>query len=291
VTTRREVVTALLGGATFPLLAAPVIDALFGAAQGVAIALDIRTKQLAAAHRLNTARTLQAPPGSTLKPISLLALLEGGKLRASDTFPCSGQLRIAGRSFACSHPRTQTPIDLSTAISYSCNEYVAHFAQRFEVGELASMLARYGLASRTRFGGDAAEAVGNLDRAAGRDAKQLQALGEDGVSATALGLAAAYLRLSTTLAQPQFGAILRGMEDAVEFGTAQKAAVSGVKVAGKTGSARDRASGEQWAWFAGFAPSRDPRAVVVVLTRGQAGGADAAPIAGKILAAQLEGRL
>jgi cell division protein FtsI/penicillin-binding protein 2 len=284
-------VVALLGGAILPLRAAPAIDALFAATQGVAIALDVRTKELAAAHRLNTARTLQAPPGSTLKPISLLALLEADKLRTSETFPCSGKLRIAGRSFACSHPRTQMPMDLSTAIAYSCNEYVAHFAQRFDAGELAAMLTRYGLSSRTRFGGDAAEVVGKVNRAQGPDAKQLQAWGEDGVSGTALGLAAAYSRLSTMLAQPQFETIRRGMEDAVEFGTAQRAAISGIKVAGKTGSARDRATGESWAWFAGFAPSREPRALVVVLTRGKAGGADAAPIGGKILKAQLEGRL
>jgi cell division protein FtsI/penicillin-binding protein 2 len=185
----------------------------------------------------------------------------------------------------------QTPMDVPTAIAYSCNEFIAHFAQRFDAGELASILAGYGLSSRTRLGGDAAEAVGKLSRAEGPEAKQLQALGEDGVSVTAVGLASAYMRLSTMLAQPQFRTILQGMEDAVEFGTAQRAAVPGLKVAGKTGSARDRATGESWAWFAGFAPSRDPRVLVVVLTRGQAGGADAAPIGGRILAAHLEGRL
>jgi cell division protein FtsI/penicillin-binding protein 2 len=45
------------------------------------------------------------------------------------------------------------------------------------------------------------------------------------------------------------------------------------------------------AWFAGFAPSREPSAVVTVMLQGRSGGADAAPVAGRILEAHLAGRL
>jgi len=52
--------------------------------------------------------------------------------------------------------------------------------------------------------------------------------------------------------------ILDGMEDAVEYGTAQLARLEGIKVAGKTGSIRT-ADGARLAWFGGFAPSRSPK--------------------------------
>jgi len=229
---------------------------------------------------------LVAPPGSAIKPLSLLALLQSGKLRANETHPCSGDLRIAGRSFACSHPRMSAPVSLPEAIAYSCNEYVARVATRFAPGELAVALARFGLASRTQLSGTQPEATGRIDHAESVEANQLQALGEDRVSVTVLELAMAYHFLTANAARPETAPILEGLEGAVEFGTAQYAQVAGIKVAGKTGSAAGR-----WAWFAGFAPSRQPRVVVAILVQGRAGGSDAAPIGGKFLAAQLERKL
>jgi penicillin-binding protein 2 len=262
------------------------LDRFFGNAQGTAVAVDFKSGQLLASHRLEVARSLVAPPGSTIKPFSLLALLQSGKLRADDTHPCSGQLKIADRSYACSHPRMASPIDLPTAIAYSCNEYVANAAARFEPGELATTLARFGLTSLTGFAGTAPEAIGHVDHASGTVANQMQALGEDHVAITVLQLAAAYRKLAIECARPKLAPILSGLEGAVEFGTAQHAAVPNIKVAGKTGTAA-----RQFAWFAGFAPSRSPRIVAAVMVQGHAGGADAAPIAGRIFAAYMGGKL
>jgi len=74
-------------------------------------------------------------------------------------------------------------------------------------------------------------------------------------------------------------------------GTGAAARIPGLDVAGKTGTAqiiaKSRADkGEDHAWFASFAPVRDPEVVVVVLVeRGGKGGQVAAPIARKILKA------
>ena len=81
-------------------------------------------------------------------------------------------------------------------------------------------------------------------------------------------------------------AVLAGMADAVEFGTAQRARVTGLKVAGKTGSVRTP-TGVHLAWFAGFTDG----AVVTVMLQAKSGGADAAPIAGRILEAHWKGQL
>jgi penicillin-binding protein 2 len=71
-------------------------------------------------------------------------------------------------------------------------------------------------------------------------------------------------------------------------GTGGAARIPGLDVAGKTGTAQIIANskserGEDHAWFAAFAPVKEPQAVVVVLVeRGGHGGDAAAPIARKI---------
>ncbi len=72
-------------------------------------------------------------------------------------------------------------------------------------------------------------------------------------------------------------------------GTGAGARIPGLDIAGKTGTAqtvaKSKASlGQDHAWFASFAPVRDPEVVVVVLVeRGGKGGQVAAPIARQIL--------
>jgi penicillin-binding protein 2 len=71
-------------------------------------------------------------------------------------------------------------------------------------------------------------------------------------------------------------------------GTGGAARITGLDVAGKTGTAQIIANskserGEDHAWFAAFAPVKEPQAVVVVIVeRGGHGGEAAAPIARKI---------
>ena len=75
----------------------------------------------------------------------------------------------------------------------------------------------------------------------------------------------------------------------VNDGTGVGAKIPGIDIAGKTGTAQMVAhskaeKGQDHAWFAAFAPVRDPEVVVVVLVeRGGKGGQVAAPIARRIL--------
>jgi cell division protein FtsI/penicillin-binding protein 2 len=256
---RREAVAMLLG-------------ASLGDAHGAALLFDLRTGRLIVAEGGPLARRWPGPPGSTVKPFSLGALLAAGKLTAGEEFPCPGHLAIAGRSFNCSHPPIGAPVRVATAIAYSCNCFVAHFAQRFQAGELARSLARCGFS--------------RLQPAPAGDPTRLQALGENRIEVTAFELLMAYRHLAAHAAAP----ILEGLEGAVEYGTARLARTPGITVAGKTGSVRT-AAGVPVAWFAGFAPSRAPEVVVAVMLQGRSGGADAAPVAGRMLAAHRAGRL
>ncbi len=77
------------------------------------------------------------------------------------------------------------------------------------------------------------------------------------------------------------------MVEVVNSGTGTGAALSGVQVAGKTGTA-EVADDEPHAWFTGFAPADNPRVVVAVLVENAGtGGSVAAPIARQVIAAAL----
>src|ERR1035437_9827221 len=276
---RRHAIAGMLaaGAGTTGVAWAKGMDRFFDGARGVSVLVDRKTRRLIAAHAPELAGGVVAPPGSTLKPLVLNALLERGQLRAGDSFPCPHDLLLEGRRFDCSHPALGAPLTLRSAIAYSCNCFVAHYAARFRTGELAREMERWGLVSRTNWFGER-EGAGRVWNAR----PELQALGEAGVLVTPASLALAYCRLALRAAPP----VLEGMADAVSFGTAQRAQVAGLKVAGKTGSVRTPA-GAYLAWFAGFTDG----AVVTVMLQARSGGADAAPVAGRILEAHWKGQL
>jgi peptidoglycan glycosyltransferase len=89
--------------------------------------------------------------------------------------------------------------------------------------------------------------------------------------------------------------LTRMMEKVVQSGTGTRAQISGVTVAGKTGTAQHGEGKAPHAWFIAFAPAEDPQvAVAVVVENGGElghegfGGSIAAPIAKKVMEAVLK---
>lgn len=85
------------------------------------------------------------------------------------------------------------------------------------------------------------------------------------------------------------------MEQVVSSGSGQRAAISGVRVAGKTGTAQTGEGQPPAVWFVGFAPADNPTvAVAVVVPDGgnvgseATGGQVAGPIAGAVMAAAVQ---
>jgi penicillin-binding protein A len=85
------------------------------------------------------------------------------------------------------------------------------------------------------------------------------------------------------------------MENVVTSGSGTSAAISGVDVAGKTGTAQTAEGRPPTVWFVGFAPADDPQvAVAVVVPNGgdvgseATGGTVAGPIASAVMQAALE---
>ena len=79
------------------------------------------------------------------------------------------------------------------------------------------------------------------------------------------------------------------MVNNVSNGAASNARISGVDVAGKTGTAQNGDGRPYTLWFTGFAPANDPQvAVAVVVENGTSfGNVVAAPIAKKVIEAVL----
>lgn len=89
---------------------------------------------------------------------------------------------------------------------------------------------------------------------------------------------------SQALTSSEAAAMTEMMIDVVESGTGRSAAISGVEVAGKTGTAETGQGTPPHSWFVGFAPADDPVvAVAVVVENAGTGGQVAAPVARDVM--------
>jgi cell division protein FtsI (penicillin-binding protein 3) len=261
----------------------------------------------------NRAITDLYEPGSTVKPLTVLAALESGRFVVNsrvDTTP--GYLRV-GRKLV-RDPINRGVLSLAEVLSRSSQVGVAKIALALEDRTVYDAFVRAGFADLTSCGLPG-EVVGTLSARRLRDPVVRATLAYGyGLTVTPLQLAQAYLmlandgiRLPVSIlrrdAAPQgqrefeSGAVaaivqmLKGVDSL--HGTAPKARVAGYEIAGKTGTAR-KVGPEGYddqrhvAFFAGLAPADAPRVVVVVVVdepQGDSyGGGDvAAPVFARVV--------
>ncbi len=251
-------------------------------------------------------------PGSTIKPFTALAALESGEFEMDspiDTAP--GYFKV-GRKLI-QDPLNRKTISLAQAIQKSSQVAIAKVALELEERAVFDVLQRAGLGDYVGTGLPG-EAVGFFDDSQLRYPVVRTSLSYGyGLSLSPLQLAQAYLslgslgrRLPVTLQKvtvPVQGERVFAADHAAQVlammelvtqpeGTGPGAAVSGYRVAGKTGTAR--VVGPQGydderhvAWFAGVAPVSEPRIVmVVVINEPKAGliggGTVSAPVFGRV---------
>ena len=271
----KHVAGILLGlgvGLRAQLLPQEVQRALDHAIQGtpaVAVVLDARTGHVVAAARLNEA--VRSAPGSVLKPLFLTHALQHELIYPQTTVMCRRALSISGRNVECTHPQSETVFDAEQALAYSCNAYFAEIAKRFAPKDAVSTLRDYGVPE-----------TAILQTLVTTQQTQLFILGLEGISVTPLQLAEAYRKLAMQMEREPSNsptqAVKQGLEDSVAFGMAHNAYVDGLSIACKTGTASKPEKPWTHGWFAGFAPAKSPKVVIVVyLPRGN--GADAAHLA------------
>ena len=230
--------------------------------QASAVVLDPGTGAVLA----SAGETREGAPGSTIKPLLLAYALEHGIVRPEMQVYCRRNLHVGGRALACTHPPDLPVFTAESALAESCNTWFAEMAKHFTGPELEAALQETHLLH-------ASLTTANVDQ------RQLAVLGLAGVSATPLELARAFRELLGRM--PTTGPVAHGLKDSVDYGMAHSAAVAGVTILGKTGTASD--GGEAWThgWFVGAIPGR----VLIVVYVPHGDGADAARLAQKFFRA------
>jgi len=87
------------------------------------------------------------PPGSTVKPMNGLALLENGVDPHARVF-CSGALRVGSGVFHCHKKRGHGPLDLKNAIMQSCDIYFYEMIRRLGYDRVAPIARMVGLGQK-----------------------------------------------------------------------------------------------------------------------------------------------
>ncbi|MEA3245851.1 MAG: penicillin-binding transpeptidase domain-containing protein, partial [Gemmatimonadota bacterium] len=245
-----------------------------------------------------------------------------GIVKVSDRMPvpCTGGYQYGNRYFKCHLARGHGFLTLAQAIEQSCDVYFYQLALKIGLQRLVAGGLQLGggtrsgidlpAESRPEYPSDpAADYFTRRYGAQGwTQANALNlAIGQGENAQTVVNVARFYTALATggVAAQPQIvnsapstarifdldSASYAGLRDAlagvVERGTATSSRISGVVLAGKTGTAQSgvyRGGVElNHAWFAGFAPADAPRIVVAVMIEFGGHGTRAARIASKII--------
>jgi peptidoglycan glycosyltransferase len=279
---------------------------------------------------LNRAVERTYPPGSTFKLITTAAALANG-YTPDRRIPSPTVLDLPGTTAdlgnfggeRCGNGRTTTLLD---ALRISCNTAYAGLGMTLGEDKLRTQAEAFGFGSSglrvpqrvatSVFPSDltkaqvAQSAIGQFDvrvtplqmamvAAAIANGGELmrpylvkQVLAPD-LSPLALATTQLLRRaISSSVAQQLTGM----MEEVVKHGTGTRAQISGVRVAGKTGTAQHQKGEAPHAWFVGFAPADDPKVAVAVLVEDggnlgseATGGRVAAPIARAVMQAILGG--
>jgi penicillin-binding protein 2 len=254
--------------------------------RGTAVVLDVRSGEIVAASHLDVAARRLVAPGSSIKPFTLLALLQSGKVNEQTALMCKRPLSIAGHKLDCSHPPTTQPLAPAVALAYSCNSYFTTVVLRLSGTDLRNAFVADGFSSATAMTSE--EAAGEVTLAHSPEQLQLQAVGEWGIRVTPLELLRGYRSLALLQAKHEhkLEPLFVGLRDSATYGMGRLAQPPILlKVAGKTGTAPADEGAWTHAWFAGYAPADNPKMVLVIFLEHGHGGSDAAGVAREIFAA------
>ncbi|WP_462418755.1 peptidoglycan D,D-transpeptidase FtsI family protein [Kytococcus sp. Marseille-QA3725] len=269
------------------------------------------------------------PPGSVFKLVTAAAALEEDRAEPDDRIPAPGSWTLPGtqtdlRNFGgkeCTDDGTDEQ-SLTDALRVSCNTAFAQLGVELGDDALRSQSEAFGfgeemtvpmLATPSTFPKDPNEpetaltALGQHDvRTTPLQVAMISAAIANGGQAQEPHLVKQILdddldvidtpkgdELPRAVSEETAGQLRDMMVSVVDSGTGRAAAIEGVQVAGKTGTAEfDDPDGRVHAWFIGFAPADDPEVAVAVVVEdvgrsasGETGtgGSVAAPIARSIM--------
>jgi len=305
----------------------------FGATSGSLVMVDVNTGEVlamvnspsynpnnrtgVAVHRFrNRAITDTFEPGSTVKPLPVMAALENGTADLKTVIATgNGVMMVGGRRVADTHAYGDQ--DLAGIIRKSSNIGVTKLALNMPHEDLLKMYYGMGLGDETGLG-IIGESGGMLrERARWSDHERATLSFGYGLSVTAVQLARMYaaignggvVRPLTLLKQDKAPEGIRMVSEqtadamvemlegvTLKGGTATKAVVPGYRVGGKTGTAKKAIAGgygdDYIGSFAGIGPISSPRLACVVIINEPTGdyyygGEVAAPVFSSVMGAAM----
>ncbi len=249
----------------------------------------------------------QYPPGSTFKVVTAAAGLESGTITPETAFAAPGTLEVEGTPLQNDFAQSFPPITLDTALTNSVNTWFGQLGQKVGQDALFETMEKFGFNSTPAIDLPPSEVsksgVFSEEELQGKnDPVDLArvAIGQERLAVTPLQVAevAAAVANGGRLMKPQIwsrvvdpdGRVVKSldpseygqpvsaqtaeelttaMEGVVSEGTGTNAAIPGVPVAGKTGTAETPGnvacgggSEENQAWFMGFAPADEPKIAI-----------------------------
>ena len=286
---------------------------------------------------LNRATSAAYPPGSIFKIVTATAALETGAAGPGTSYPNPVELALPGstatiRNFDRTRCGPGAQITLTEAFAVSCNTTFGLIGLELPAGDLADAAEAFGFGFDIPFDLEVVRSRFPDATAFADDQPALaqSAIGQRDVRATPLqmalvaaGVANGGLIMSPYLVEEVFNAegtitdstepegwrramspstadvLADLMERVVTSGTGSRAAVPGIRIGGKTGTA-EVPGGAPHVWFVGFGPVEArpgmPQIAIAVLVESggdlgdnATGGTVAAPIAQKVLSAFFEG--
>ncbi len=253
------------------------------------------------------------PPGSTFKIITATAALASGKATIDTEYPETSTTDLDGYTMQNAGGETcgGTLID---AFAQSCDTTFAPLGAALGGKLLVSTAEKFGfnqptgidsaLESTIPSAADIGDALAVGSSAIGQGDDLASTLEIADVGATIADHGRRPIPTLDAGTRPKFvhvtsakvaSEVNKMMEAVVEYGTGTTAQISGVEVAGKTGTAELANTSDQQndaketdAWFVGYAPANDPKVVVCALFPNQGYGADtAAPAVRAVIEAAL----
>lgn len=257
------------------------------------------------------------PPGSTFKVVTALAGMEHMRNWKDFRVECTGSLEFEDKVIHCYRDTAHGSVDWKEAMAQSCNCYFAALAKEIGAEDLAKTMQQVGMDTPNGF--ELAYSRNNiyLERGASESELVETAIGQGrtGVTPLYMAMLASAIANEGRMMQPyivdhviypngeeakhtvpkklmdicsaeQAAVLKESMLAVVEYGTGTAAGISGVSVAGKTGTA-ENATGNDHSWFIGFAPAENPKVAVAVMLENIQNGS-ATPIAGQVMRTALQ---
>jgi len=257
------------------------------------------------------------PPGSTFKMVTLTAVLEAGAARPSTAFPVQTETHLSGVRLENANGESCGGT-LVESFAESCNSVFAPLGAKVGARKLVATAEKFGFNQPVGIPGFAESTLPEAGKVGDDLAVGSTAIGQGDVQASALQMATVAATIANRGLRPKLRleidsrprytratsprvarTVAKMMVQVVREGTGTAAAIPGVVVAGKTGTAelgntvdqegnKNDSAPDTDAWFAAFAPLRKPRVAVGVLLVQAGAGADVgAPAAHDVLTATL----